>query len=214
MLRAFAVAIQSILDTILPRKERVVRIDSYVPEDIPVTPHEHDMCGVRIITLMQYREQVVEDLIRALKYDRSGHAATLLASVLAEYLREEIASIRAFSTRPVILIPVPLHESRLRERGFNQVEKVLLELPQEFHDGISSHVASSLLMRIRATPQQTRLSRAERLHNVRGAFALMNTPPDSHIILIDDVTTTGATLSEAAKPFGRVPVSLLALAHA
>ncbi|HWO07305.1 MAG TPA: hypothetical protein VNM40_01840 [Candidatus Paceibacterota bacterium] len=214
MVRALALIIQSVLDSILPRKERIVRIDKYRAEDIPVTPAEHDACGVRITTLMEYREPIVEDLVRGLKYDRSGRAARLLADMLAEYLREEIASMRAFSTKPVMLIPVPLHVSRERERGFNQVERVLHALPAELTDGTVARVVTGSLVRIRPTAQQTRLSRPERLNNVAGAFALSHTLPDSHVILIDDVTTTGATLAEASRPFRDRPVTLVALAHA
>ena len=214
MFTAVATLIQVVLDTILPRKERVVRIDLYSLEDIPVSPQEHEMCGVQIITLTQYRNRAVEDLIRALKYDKSGHAAKLLAGALEEYLREEIANLKAFSTKPIVLIPVPLHSSRQRERGFNQVEKVLQNLPHEFKDGTMSSIDSKSLIRTRATPQQTRLSRSERLRNVAGAFALAKAPENAHIILIDDVTTTGATLSQAAKPLRELSFSLLALAHA
>ena len=214
MLRAFASAIQIALDTILPRKERVVRIDHYTLEDIPVSPVEHEVLGVQITTLLDYRTHVAQDLIRALKYDRSGHAAKLLAGALAEYLREEIANLKAFSTKPVILIPVPLHVTRKRERGFNQVEKVLQNLPPEFKDCTASRIDSQSLVRTRATPQQTRLSRSERLKNVAGAFELAQEPENAHYILIDDVTTTGATLSHAAKPLKGTDVSLLALAHA
>ncbi|MFZ2886997.1 MAG: hypothetical protein WA021_04230, partial [Minisyncoccia bacterium] len=172
MFRAFASLIQSALDIVLPRKERVVRIENYSLEDIPVSPVEHEVCGVQITTLMSYRAEIVDDLIRALKYDRFGHAATLLAGVLAEYLREEIANIRSFSVKPVVLIPVPLHAARHRERGFNQVESILSELPREFKDGTLSRVVVGALTRTRDTAHQTRLSRSERLRNVEDAFEL------------------------------------------
>jgi ComF family protein len=216
MLHAFASLIQSVLDIVLPRKERIVRIDEYALEDILISPQEHEACDVQITTLMQYRSRAIEDLIRALKYDRSDRAAHLLAVALAEYLHEEIANLRAFSTLPIILIPVPLHTSRQRERGFNQVEKILLALPTEFHDGTLSRVQTDVLVRTRPTPQQTRLSRTERLRNVQGAFALRAAEDirGTHIILVDDVTTTGATLAEAAKPLAGETVTILALAHA
>src|SRR3989344_5548961 len=129
MLHAFASFIQSALDIVLPRKDRIIRIDHYAVEDIPVSPIEHEACGVEIASLLNYRSEVVQDLVKALKYDRSGHAAKLLAGALAEYLREEIANLKAFSTKTVVLVPVPLHASRVRERGFNQVEKILHNLP-------------------------------------------------------------------------------------
>ena len=214
MLRAFASLIQVALDTILPRKERVVRIDAYSIEDIPVSPVEHEILGAEITTLLEYKTQVVQDLVKALKYDRAGGAAKLLSGALAEYLREEIANIHAFSAQPIILMPVPLHASRIRERGFNQIEKVLQYLPPEFQDGTLSRIDATSLVRTRATPQQTRLSRRERLRNVEGAFEVLYDVGDAHIILIDDVTTTGATLTEAARPLTGKNVRLLTLAHA
>lgn len=214
MLRELASLIQTAIDTVLPRKERVMRIRSYSLEDLPVSPVEIDACGVTITTLLDYKTAATQDLIKALKYDRAGTAAKLLASALEEYLREETASIKLFSTKPVILIPVPLHPSRMRERGFNQIEKVLLHLPLEFRNRTIAHIDTSSLVRTRPTPQQTRLSRTERLRNVAGAFALATDPGEAHVILIDDVTTTGATLAAAAEPLAGKTVTLLALAHA
>lgn len=221
MVRLFsmvAFSIQALLDIILPRKERTVRTESYNSEDIPVFPLEHEACNIAITTLLSYREPVVEDLIRAVKYDCSHHAARLLADVLAEYLREEIASIRAFSVRPVVLVPLPLHPNRHMERGFNQIEFIMEQLPMEFRDGSFARIGRDVLLRVRETKQQTHLVRAERLMNVKGAFAVSDFTAvlDSHAFVIDDVTTTGATLAEGVRPLLSlgIPVSALALARA
>ncbi len=215
MFAAFAVFIQSLLDTLLPRKERVVRIDSYTLEDIPVSPRAHDACGMRITTLLNYRTHVTQDLIRALKYDHSGIAAQLLAGALAEYLREELSNRKLFSTQPIILIPIPLHPNRKKERGFNQIERVLQELPIEFQDGTLSRIDTDALSRIRDTEHQTRLTREKRLTNVKDAFLHSESDNgDAQYILIDDVTTTGATLAAASHALNEKPVLLLALAHA
>ena len=123
-----AVSIQLLLDLVLPRTERTVRTENYALEDIVVSPTEHEASGIAITTLLSYRESIVEDLIRAVKYDGSHHAARLLADILAEYLREEVASIRSFSIRPVVLVPVPLHPNRQLERGFNQIEFIMEKL--------------------------------------------------------------------------------------
>lgn len=218
LLRVVASLIQSALDVILPRKERTVRIDRYNVEHLPVAPLESEMHGIQITSLMSYREKAVEDCIRALKYDKSARAAALCADVLAEYLREEIAAIRSFSTHSVVLIPVPLHTTRLYERGFNQIELVLEHLPPEFRNGVLARVAPNALVRVRETPPQTHLTRDERLTNVEGAFALdsMDAIMDAHVFLLDDVTTTGATLAAASRPLTSlgIPVNPLALARA
>jgi ComF family protein len=214
----FRAFLNRLLDAVLPRRERATRTSLRSLEDIPVSPRTHTLLEKEITTLMTYGEPAVEDLVRSLKYDRSREAARLAALILADYLRDEIAASRAFSTKPVLLVPVPLHETRRVERGYNQIERVLQELPKEFKSGELAFVVFEALMRVRNTPPQTRLSRRERLVNVAGAFEVSDPENvrDVHIFLIDDVTTTGATLVEAAKPleeFG-VPVSLIALARA
>ncbi|OGG79419.1 hypothetical protein A3A39_00475 [Candidatus Kaiserbacteria bacterium RIFCSPLOWO2_01_FULL_54_13] len=214
----FLAVLESILDAILPLRARTSRTRERGLEDIPLTPSPHDLLGVRITTLMEYQNPAVEDLIRSLKYDGSGHAAKLAASVLADYLREEIASSRIFSARKILLVPVPLHKSRARERGWNQIELVLRALPAEYRDGTIATLAAHALARTRATKPQTRLSRSERLSNVTGAFAMPDNSlvRDAHVLLVDDVTTTGATLTNAAMPLRRAgaKVTLLALARA
>lgn len=211
-------ALGLVLDIVLPRRARDARTRAQSLEDIPVYAHECEMQGKHITTLLNYRDRIIEDLIRSLKYDGSAHAADLCARVLADFLREEIASARAFSARAILLVPVPLHKNRRRERGFNQIEIVLKRLPQEFRDGTLATLAINALSRTRITAQQTRLSRAERIKNVEGAFQVSNESNlrDTHIFLIDDVVTTGATLANAARPLEDLgaSVTLIALARA
>lgn len=205
---------EAVIDAVLPLRERARRTKRLTAESIPLFPTTHELLGVKITTLMDYENKTVADLIQSLKYDGSGHAARLLASVIADYLRDEIASHKLFSQKTILITPVPLHASRKRERGFNQIEVVLKHLP----DNLLPYMKENPLERTRPTLQQTRLSRSERLSNVAGAFALRN--PESvrstKIFLIDDVMTTGATLANAGNPLRRAgaDVTLLALARA
>lgn len=209
-------ACESVLDAIVPPRERSVRIKARTLADIPVAPAAHELLGVRITTVMPYESAIVQDLIHALKYDGSGAAAALAAAALSDYLREEIASIRQFSPREILLVPIPLHASRSRERGFNQIERVLRALPQEFKNGTRARLAPEILERSRATRAQTRLSRTERLKNVAAAF----TTPDpsrvqsAHIFVIDDVATTGATLKHAGAPLEKAGAEVFRIALA
>jgi ComF family protein len=209
---------EAVLDTILPLRARSARTKARGVEDIPLSPTVHELLRVHITTLMDYQNPAVEDLVRSLKYDGSGYGARLAAVLLADYLREEIASHRSFSQKKILLVPVPLHKSRARERGFNQIELVLKALPQEFRDGGLTSVRTDVLERTRPTAPQTRLPRSERLSNVAGAFAVRDESfvRNTRIFLMDDVTTTGATLANAATPLrcAGAEVSLLALARA
>jgi competence protein ComFC len=209
--------VTEVLDALLPPHARTLRTKGRGFADIPLHVTTHELLDTKIVTLMDYRKGEVQDLIRSLKYDGNEYAAHLCATMLTDYLREEIANIRAFSPRPIYIIPLPLHESRERERGFNQIELVMKRLPTEFRDSTLATVNHALI-RSRATPRQTHLPRAERIRNVRGAFTVPD--PDlirhAHVFLVDDVTTTGATLANAMKPLvkAKAEVTLIALARA
>src|SRR3989338_2858296 len=147
---------RAVFDIILPRRERRVRTERRTLGDIPLSPMPHDLLGTRITTLMNYQEPAVEDLVQSLKYDRSSHAAKLAAGLLADYLREELSFAKTFSARAILLMPVPLHKSRFRERGFNQAEVVLRTLPEEFRARKPASPAAAGPLRTRATEPQGR----------------------------------------------------------
>lgn len=130
-------------------------------------------------------------LIRALKFADRPDAAALLGSLTAKLLGMLL-------TRPererALLVPLPLHRTRRRERGYDQTRLLAEEMAGT--DGY--RVARHLLRRIRPTRPQTRLTRPQRLSNVRNVFRVIGVPhPDALCILVDDVVTTGATLAAA-----------------
>ncbi len=123
--------------------------------------------------------------------------------------------------RPVV-VPVPLHRARERERGFNQAEVLARSLVPRLRaarGGTRRHAETRCLLRIRPTAPQTGLNFKQRLENVRGVFrvTLPKAVRDRTIVLIDDVMTTGATLSSCAgalKEAGAKRVLALTLARA
>lgn len=129
---------------------------------------------------------------RLVLHDLKYRSRRSLARPLGLWLGREISS-NAYC-KPDLVVPVPLHRRREKERGFNQSALV------------ARHAARSLgclyrplLIRHRDTTSQTTLSRRERIENVRGAFALKSQPPSgSVILLVDDIYSTGSTLKEAA----------------
>jgi len=210
--------LESMLDAVLPPRGRTMRTKRMTVENISLSPASHALLGTAITTLMEYQQKDVQDLVQSLKYDGGARAASLCAAVLAEYLAEELSSEKLFSAREILLVPVPLHSSRARERGFNQIELVLRSLPKEFRDGTRARLAPEVLVRSRATAPQTKRSRSERLSNVAGAFAVPHPErvKNRRVYLIDDVATTGATLVNAGNALRRAgaTVTLLALARA
>jgi ComF family protein len=104
---------------------------------------------------------------------------------------------------PSLMITVPLHRSRLRQRGYNQA----LELAKPLARVMGVPLRHDVLQRSRRTEAQTELDAVGRRRNVRGAFALRpGLAPPAHVAILDDVMTTGATLAECARLFKRVGV--------
>ena len=139
-----------------------------------------------------YRSRgVVRKLVHDFKYGRQRHLRYPLAEWLGETLRDPRLRGRRFD----VIVPVPLHPARERERGFNQAA-LLAEL-------LASKIAPvrSVLERIRYTTTQTAYDRAERMENLRDAFRLRKNRDvrELRVLLIDDVLTTGSTLSECAR---------------
>ena len=143
----------------------------------------------RTIALYHYAPPV-DHFIRALKFHRQLGLARLLGEHLAQRLRRE-------TRLPDLILPVPLHVARLRERGYNQALEIArpvartLNVPLDYHG----------LLRVRATTPQTGMTLAARRKNLRNAFRLRDpsTVHGRHVALVDDVMTTGSTVQAAAQ---------------
>ena len=135
---------------------------------------------------------VARDLIHRFKYDRKVHLARPLSLLVQEALTSFTTSLAAD-----LLIPVPLHRRRLRERGFNQAVLLGRTLAKAWNIPLNVDT----LKRTRWTEPQVTLSAAEREANVRGAFALAEPAAvrGRKIILLDDVYTTGSTVAECSR---------------
>lgn len=132
---------------------------------------------------------------------------------LGRWLARSLAERVAAEPRPDLLVVPPLSAQRLRERGFNQA----LEVAREVGRCIRVPVDSHLLVRRRDTPAQARLGRRERQANLRDAFACARLVRGSHVAIVDDVLTTGATadaLARALKGAGAASVAAWAIARA
>jgi ComF family protein len=131
-------------------------------------------------------------LIAQLKFHGRAELARSLAPLLAAAVR------RAGAVNTHCVLPVPLAPARLAERGHNQAWELARHAARELH----LPARADLLLRVLDTPQQSTLTRAQRLANLRQAFMLdprqRSTVAGQHLALVDDVMTTGATAREAA----------------
>ncbi len=131
----------------------------------------------------------VDLLIHAFKF----RGRLSLAPYLAERLAEALSRARA--PRPDLVIPLPLSLARQRERGYNQAQELARRLARTFELPLDAHSAK----RTGAAPAQADLPWKERAKNIRGAFVCAANVAGKHVAVVDDVMTTGATLSEFAR---------------
>jgi ComF family protein len=149
----------------------------------------------RALSFAEYRGEL-RGLIHLLKYEGVTPVADPLGRMLAHAITELLAG-RNDSTP--LVIPVPLHKTRRHTRGFNQAE--LIARATVRHLTMQLDIAPDVLVRQRETVSQVGLSREERIANVRDAFRVSDPRQvkDRTVIVVDDVMTTGTTLSECAR---------------
>ncbi|CAN5144129.1 ComF family protein [soil metagenome] len=136
-------------------------------------------------------------LLQALKF----HGALVYGRVLGELLAAHIET--AGDPLPSLIVPMPLHSSRLRERGFNQAFEIARPIARRF----ALPLETRRVTRVRATREQTHLDPPARRANLRGAFAAHAGAWRSHVAIVDDVLTTGSTAGELARTLRRAGVS-------
>jgi len=174
-------------------------------------PHNHHGCGQCGLPLTLAQEAVcghclqhppavdrslipflyttpIDQLIGQFKFSAKLPQGRLLSRLLGEHLERH-------ATLPDLLIPVPLHPTRLRQRGYNQALELARPLSRRF--GIPLEQRSC--RRILQTRPQRELKKHQRKRNIRGAFQITGPLAATHIALVDDVVTTGCTVNELAR---------------
>lgn len=146
----------------------------------------------RCWTALRY-EQPLPFLVGAAKFRGRLNAARLLGQLLTRSLEG------SNGTLPEVLIPVPLHPSRLAERGYNQA----LEIARVVARGLDLLVDTAWCERGVATLPQAGLDEGARRHNIRGAFIARSPLPWRHLAIVDDVVTTASTVEELTRTLRR-----------
>lgn len=156
--------------------------------DCTKTTHHYN----RGISLWIYDERVKKSISNYKFHHRREYSKYYIQEIL-HYYRQEIISVA-----PEVLIPVPLHKSKLNDRGFNQA----CLLARGISKSVGIPVIENYLLRCHKTKAQKRLNDRERAKNLDEAFnvnPIYNTAPYSKVMLIDDIYTTGSTIDACAK---------------
>ena len=170
---------------------------------LPLLDHHEGLCGQclksppsfqRVFSPYLYADPL-KWLIHRLKYNQSLTCVTPLAEAFLDALGD-------VTQCPDCIMPVPLHKRRLKQRGFNQATEIMR--PVARHLGIPLDCES--LTRVRHTPAQSGMNARQRKHNLHQAFAYQPQKQYRHVVLFDDVVTTGSTIEACARCLKRAGV--------
>lgn len=190
-----------LLDNILPPRTNyavVQKLDEKAINNLPKAPGVEKMDWIH--PLFHYKDNKVRAIIWELKYRENTKVLDHIGKVLYEEIIALASDIVLFnSDAEFLLIPIPMTSARRIERGYNQSEYIAKSI-LENDLGHTLIYAPQWLEKIKETPRQSRSeSKQERISNLTGAFQADSRVDGRCIILIDDVVTTGSTLSEARK---------------
>ena len=138
-------------------------------------------------------DETFQKIIHALKYSKNKSIGTKIGELSAQNLSSNFKNM----SDKTLLIPIPLHPVKYRERGYNQAA----EIAQAISKHSSIPVNNRIIKRVKNTATQTKMDREQRIENMQNAFELAAPVPDviHSVILVDDVFTTGSTMNSAAK---------------
>ena len=136
----------------------------------------------------------VDHIIHRVKYRNQINLIPPITRPLTKILQERYQQ----QSWPQAIIPIPLHKKRLQERGYDQALLIAKALRRQLRN-VDINLDSKLIKQVKPTRPQQGLKARERRKNIRGAFHITKAPAYQHVALLDDVVTTGATVSEVAK---------------
>ena len=145
----------------------------------------------KIISLFHYRPPISQ-LITQFKFHKKLHLSRNFSQLIVSQLND---FINTSNIKFDIVIPVPLHRKRIKERGFNQANEIAKLIAKK----LQILLANNVVVRVKNTSPQTELPSKQRKRNVKNAFFVQGNIQDKNILIIDDVITTGATVNELSR---------------
>jgi len=142
-------------------------------------------------SVFHYEDDIIS-MIHKLKFSEKITYARSIGEILAKKLADELP---AAGEKPDCILPVPLHKKRMRQRGFNQSIEIARGIAAKYKIPIEANA----VVRQQSTSSQTGLNAKQRRKNIKGAFCVAGKLNYKHVLIIDDVVTTGSTVNELAK---------------
>lgn len=187
--------LEKIIDALFPKEMSVLELEKMSPAQM-VSDFKKADSKNEIHSLFSYKDKKAKTLVGEIKH----HQNKILVEKITELMTEKILGIfednLQFGNHKIYLIPIPSSSSRLNERGYNPSELIAQKIYESRSDLFEY---APVLQKIRETKRQTNLQRRDRLTNLVGAFSANTENSFDLSILIDDVSTTGATIFEARR---------------
>ncbi|MDE2188340.1 MAG: ComF family protein [Patescibacteria group bacterium] len=201
-----------IFDFIFPRRDDDAAIVNLSPKKFYATvPRWNEEAYPNIQAIFHYQHPQAMAMVKEIKSFKSRHGAAIAGYALAK-------KIDQLEIHSAILVPIPLSKKRRKERGYNQCELVLRSLSPQFLQERDLEIRTDLLERVKDSPKSALQGRAGRIAAATGIFtATCDLSAESRpIIIIDDVVTTGSTMTaamETLRQAGTKNVSGIAISH-
>jgi competence protein ComFC len=218
---------RSLINFLFPKPDSIQDLEHlFAGELLRHLEEAGDTKDPRVIAIFNYADSLVRELVWELKYRGSRVIAEKVAKIIWDVLQVELSE-RALTEnfgrgknkeeRP-ILMPMPISDKRRNERGYNQTEILCEEIKKLDTQDTLKYIPRQLMKHKHTEPQTLTATKKERLENVVDTMHVIYAPAVSgrDIILIDDVTTTGATFKEAKRALhaaGAKKILCLAIAH-
>lgn len=201
-----AIIFDKIINLIFPKDISVLELEKMTGEEILERLPKAPLDAFGTVALFSYKDRRIKTLINEIKYNQNKILLEKIGVLLAERAMQTFEDTLQFGAHKIHLVPIPTSHSRENTRGYNPPFELAKAIAKNFPE---SFAVSPILKKIRETKRQALLPRLERLTNLKGAFSVTENAPADQVFIIDDITTTGATILEAKQTLENSKIKVL-----